>query len=132
MNIEEARDLMLSHATEAMAGTAITYKDVPPPLRDAADAWCRATVKFVDGGQSGFGDGTRKYCRIGILCIEVFAPMGDGGAQADVLAQTALTYLENIRSSPVWYRNIRAADVGPDGGFTKINVYADFEYDDYH
>ena len=133
MNIEEGRDTIAGHATAAvLAGVPITYTDVPPPDLNGTVAWVRITVKFVDGGQRGFGDGVRKFDNIGVLCIEVFAPRGDGGARRDVLAQSAKTYLENVRSSPVWYRNIRAVDVGADGGYDKINVYADFEFTDSH
>jgi hypothetical protein len=133
MNIADARDLIAGHATAAVeAGVPITYTDVPPPDITGTVAWCRITVKILDGKQEGFGDGVRKFCNIGILCIEFFAPHGDGGARRDVLAQIAKTYLENVRSSPIWYRNIRATDVGQDGGFDKINIYADFEFTDIH
>lgn len=133
MNIEEGRNVILGHATASIpGGVPITYTDVPPPDINGTVGWVRITTKFLDGGQKGFGDGVRRYDNLGILCIEIFAPRGDGGARRDVLAQTAKTYLENVRSSPVWYRNIRAVDIGEDGGFEKINIYADFEFTDTH
>lgn len=132
MNIEDARDAMLGHATAGLpVGFTIVYKDVPAALLTGTVSWSRVTVKHVDGGQRGFGDGTRKYVSIGILCVEVFTPVSSG-AEGDTIAQGVKTYLESIKSSPIWYRNIRAVDIGRDGGFEKINVYADFEYEDNH
>jgi hypothetical protein len=130
--IVEAVDIMCGHAAAALGATPTTYSDVPAPLQDGDTMWARVTVKHGGSGGGAMGDGTKRYDRIGILCVEVFGPLGDGGLAAQILAQTVLNSLEDVRSSPVWYRNIRAVDVGPDGGFSKINVYADFEYSDYH
>lgn len=135
MNIEEARDEMLGHATAALPdGFPIAYSDQRPEAALTGTAsWARITVKHVDGKQRGFGgDGTRRFENIGILCIEIFTPVGTGHLAGDRLAQDAKRYIEDVRSSQVWYRNIRAADVGADGGYQKINIYADFEYDDHH
>lgn len=135
MNIEEARDVMLGHATAALpADFLITYTDMQPEQTlDGKSAWSRITVKHLDGGQRGFGgDGTRKFENTGILCIEIFTPVGTGQLSGDRLAYDAKVALENVQSSQVWYRNIRAADVGRDGGYQKINIYAEFEYDDHH
>lgn len=125
---------MLADATNACSGTPITYDDNPPegvPL-DGSSKWVRATVKHAGGGQQGFGDGISKYLRIGTLCIEIFTPVGDNLVMQDTLLEQVVTYIEGRKSYPVWYRNIRAADAGRDGGYSKINVYADFEFESNH
>jgi hypothetical protein len=135
MNITEARDAMLADLTAALPQEfPVSYVDAAPvEALDGRTAWARCTVKHIDGKQRGFGgDGTKKYESIGIACIEIFAPVGTGLTTGDALASDAKRYLEGLRSSQVWYRNIRAADVGMDGGYQKINIYADFSYEDHH
>lgn len=135
MNIKDARDLMLGHATAALPNTFfITYSDLAPEAAlNGRAPWARITCKHLDGGQRGFGgDGTQRYVSAGVLCIEIFTLVGTGYMAADDLAYDAKVYLEGIRSSQVWYRNIRAVDVGQDNGYQKTNIYADFEYDDQH
>lgn len=132
-SITSARDIMLADATNACVGLPIVYGDAPPAMLDGTANWARATIKHAGGGQQGLGtDTTKKYRRFGVLCVELFTVPGDGFTDQDALAEQILTYLENRRSSPIWYRNIRASEAGRDGGYNKINLYADFEYESNH
>lgn len=131
--VAEAYDLMMQHATDACAGVDLVYGDDPPASAlDGTSAWARATSKLAAGGQQGFGDTKSTYNRVGVLCIEIFTPIGDGLTQMQTLVEQVLTNIESRKSYPVWYRNIRAADAGRNGGYNKTNIYADFEYDSKH
>ena len=133
ITVEEARDLMLGHAVASVpVSYTMVFRDVPPSLLTGSQPWARATVKHAGGGQQGFGDGKRKFVRFGTLAVEIFTPRGDGNTEADTIAQGVLVHLEGVRSSQVWYRNIRLADSGADGAFDKASVYADFEYEYHH
>lgn len=131
-SVATARDVMLADATNACSGLTVVYKDAPPAGLDGKTNWARATVKHAGGGQEGFGDGTRKYCRLGTLCIEIFTVPGDGLVDQDLYIDQVMTYIEGRSSSLVWYRNIRASEAGMDGGYEKTNIYADFEYESHH
>lgn len=131
--VATARDIMLADATNACGGLAMTYEDAPPASAlTGTTQWARATVQHAGGGQKGFGDGIQKHLRIGTLCVEIFTPVGDGLTGQDTKCEQVLNYLEGRKSYPIWYRNIRAAEAPRDGGYTKTNVYADFEYESNH
>lgn len=131
--VVEAYDLMLLHGTEACAGITVVYADDPPAAAlDGKLPWARVTVKHAGGGQKGFGDDKQHHLRIGIFCIEIFTPAGDGFTAMHPLVEQALVSIENRKSYPVWYRNIRAAEGVRDGGYQKTNIYANFEYDSLH
>lgn len=131
--VAEAYDQMMDHATQACAGLTVVYGDDPPAAAlTGKTAWARATVKYSYGGQRGFGDNKSKYIRYGIMCIEIFAPKGDGDTLLNTMMEQVLISIENRKSYPVWYRNIRAAGPVPDGGYNKINIYADFQFDSNH
>jgi len=75
-------------------------------------------------------DGKKKYQENGFLLIEVLTPQGDGTVTADTLVQafqTALRTRQSLNAS-VWYTNVRAQEIGPDNGWFKTNVVADFHY----
>lgn len=132
--VAEARDIMLGHGTTAtgLSAAAVVYGDTAPTLTGVEAAWARVTVKHAGGAQRGIGGFIKRYIRFGVLCVELFCRPGSGKQSADNMGQAVLTYLESASSSQVAYRNIRVVDVGQDGGFTKTNVYADFEYDHTH
>lgn len=131
MNVTDARDAIVATARSALPADPfhITYQDLPGVT---ASEWARVTVRMVDRMQRGHGDNRKKYIQTGILCIEVFTPPGDGNTRSDAIVGPALRIIEEANVSGVWYRNIRSVDIGQDGGYTKTNIYADFEIEDVH
>jgi hypothetical protein len=126
-----ARDRICLDATGALPnGFAIAFPD--KPFTVSTESWARITAKHAGRAQKGLGDNKRKFVAFGVLCIEIFTTPGDGLTLNDTLADAAVLYLESAVSSPITYRNIRAVEIGQDGGFTKTNIYADFEYEDHH
>lgn len=132
MTFTEARDIMSLHAIDALpVDFSIAFPDKPYDV--PTSAWARLTIRRAGRSQRGFSDSKKKYVAFGIFSLEIFTRPGDGLTQNDALSDAAVVYLESLAgSSPITYRNIRAVDIGADGGFTKVNIYADFEYEDYH
>jgi hypothetical protein len=132
LTFTEARDAMSRHAMDALPdGFIISFPDKPFDV--PTSPWARLSIRRAGRSQRGFSDNEKKYVSFGIFSLEIFTRPGDGLTQNDALSDAAVVYLESLAgSSPIAYRNIRAVDIGADGGFTKVNIYADFEYEDHH
>lgn len=134
MNRVEARDLIYSHVVAAVPnGVAVLWPDTPQDI-PAGQPWIRPVIRHATGGQASLGDfaGKRRFKHAGVLIIQCYTPVGDGMADSDVLVQAFLTYFETLRSSPMWYRNIRATEIGKDGAAEQVNFLAEFQYDNIH
>lgn len=136
ITLPEAEDLMFGHAVAVVNAAGISTPRIAFPDKPftipTSDSWARITVKPAGRRQRGFSDSKRKWRTFGTLCVELFTLQGDGNTAARAAAETVLVGLESTTSSPIAYRNIRPEYIGPDSGFTKTNIYADFEYDDHH
>lgn len=134
MSPNEARDEMLAIFKIIWddQGYTAVYTDVAgsPPV--ASKPWARPTIKHALGGQASLSSdvGTQIYTQVGTLFIQVFAPAGDGGTEANRLAQLLLVAYSIARGGSVWYRNQRLKNIGSDGAFENVNVLIDFTYDD--
>lgn len=137
MNRDEARDLMSQHVSEAAATLGISvevlWPDTPQDI-PAGAVWLRPTIRHAIGGQDSLQGaiGQRRFRHAGVLMVQIFTPVGDGMTESDSVVQKFLDYFETLRSSPIWYRNIRAMEVGKDGAAEQVNFVADFEYDNIH
>lgn len=132
----EAVDLMMGHLMvwcQANPEVVSLWPDTPQSIPENR-SWVRPTVRHATGGQASLSgeDGTRRWKRAGTFIIQVFTLVGGGASESDALAGSLERYFEGIRSSPVWYRNIRAIEVGKDGSYVQVNFMAEFEYDDFH
>lgn len=132
LTFTEARDIMSQHAVNALPqGFSISWPDKPYDVPQTR--WARVTIRRAGRAQRGFGDGIKKYVAFGVFSLDIFTRPGDGLTLNDDLSDAAVVYLESVAgSSPIAYRNIRAVDIGADGGFTRAQILADFEYEDHH
>lgn len=135
MNRTEARDTIYGHLREATSpsGVAVLWPDTPQNI-PVGHQWLRPVIRHAGGGQKSLGgsDGTRRFGAWGVVIVQVFTPVGDGMTDSDTLVQTLLTYFEAVRSPQLWYRNIRAIEIGKDGAAEQVNFMADFQYDNIH
>lgn len=134
MNRLSAVDEMMGLVASALPVNCIAvYPNTPSEIPTATD-WIRPTVRHSDGGQISLAgeNGARRFIRKGVLVIQCFSPVGDGNKGIDTLVDNFVTKLEAVRNSQVWYRNIRAIEVGKDGSSMQVNVMADFEYENVH
>ena len=135
LTVAEARAeilTLLKAAWDAGAGGApLLYPNVAgePP---ATGSWGRASVIHGTGAQASLANagGLRRWGRQGLVVVEIYSEPGKGLSQQDPLAILVLNAFEG-QTTPgaVWFRNVRYNEVGRDGKWNRVNVIADFEYD---
>lgn len=134
LSFEQARDLMFEVVLAAWphAASNLLWTDLPSDVPPSKAVWGRAILRHEGGGQASLANanGRRRWERVGTLFVQVFAPVGDGSKQGYRTAQVLVDAFQDIKSSPVWYRNARLNEVGTSGAFEQINVMVNFSYDE--
>lgn len=145
LTVGQAREEILSlfkaawDAGDESDGVLVLYDNDSrdPPAAQATDLaatpFARVSVRHSDGGQSSLADesGIRRFARSGTIFVQVFTGRGIGLALSDALVATAIGAFEGERTAGgVWFRNVRAQEIGPDGAWHQVNVLAEFEYDE--
>lgn len=96
--------------------------------------WIRAKLQHIISPQATLGDdlGRRHYTNGGILTVEIRTPFDRGSELWDQIATTIRdAYRGYSTPGGVWFRNARISEIGNDGAWFQVNVYVDFEYDEY-
>ena len=90
--------------------------------------WASTMLRHAGGSQITFGK-PAQFERNGLLTVGVRAQVGKGLSDPYALAKILADAFEG-QSSPsgVWFRNVRIAENGRDGMFTRVNMLADFTY----
>lgn len=135
MNAIQAKDQMMSVFKTAWdaqpVGSVALYPGMPgdPPTGNVL--WARVTVKHATGAQTSLASdtGTRRFTAYGFVWVQVFAPSGDGSTGALAAAQAIVNSYRTARLS-VLFRHVSLIDMGSDGAFSRVDVKANFEYDD--
>jgi len=130
----QATDIMMGHVSANLpAGVTVVWPMTPANVPENT-LWIRPSIQHVGGGQASLSGavGSRRFDRFGMLTIQCFSPVGDGNTDADDLAGTLVNRFEAIRNSQVWYRNIRAIEIGKEGSTVQVNFIADFVYEEIH
>lgn len=143
MDLETAIDEMLSLVNKHWSSETpavndgdvaeLVFDETGNPKSKKHDApWARVTVRHNDGQQRSMGTrGNRRFERSGQVIIQVFAPKSEGVTLRSKLGKIAIDSLEgNSTPGGVWFRNVRAQELGPDGAWSRVNVVADFSYDE--
>ena len=139
--LTQARDEILDVFVTAWLADAntmnvpILYWDVKDDPPAAPNPYVRVNVQHNStGGQATLqGEvGSRRYRRFGQAIAAIWAPIGDGLQDADTYATVARDAFEGTVTSPgnVIFRDVNVVEVGPDGGRFRVNVLAEFEYDE--
>jgi len=94
--------------------------------------WLEYHIQHVEGFQSSLGgEGHRIYRRIGTITVKIFTPNGNGLSDSYALAKVAADVYEGQTSqNGVWFRRVRINEIGSEGTFHQLNMYAEFEYDE--
>jgi len=130
---EQARDEMLALFKTAWGSTYnVLWDDVAGAKPAADEPYARATVIHGAAGQRTMGGaGARRFSRSGSVIVQVFVPRGRGLALADQLSKVAVDAFEAQRTpGDVWFRNVRANEIGGQTTWFQTNVIADFTYDE--
>lgn len=140
-----ARDeiLGLFHAkwtadTPAINGSSVISVEWPrvdskdPP--SANEPYARISIRHTGSSHRAFGKvGERKFTRRGLVTVQVFWPISDGGGLsfAENAAIIARDAYEGVGTdSGIWFRNVYIREIGPTKAWYQINVVAEFEYDE--
>lgn len=141
----EARDEILGLLKTAWdAGTPalnsgqvvrMEWPGVVQPTAPPADApYARPAIRHGRGAQRTLGTvGNRRFTRIGLVTVQVFAPISRGGglSLAESLGIIARDAFEGVgTASGIWFRNVRIQEIGADDIWQQFNVIAEFEYDE--
>jgi hypothetical protein len=106
--------------------------DTPPPP-DAP--YARIRIRHGPSEQASLAGavGSRRFERFGTITVQVFTPLSatDPPTLGENLAAIArAAYEGQSTASQVWFRNVRANEIGEDGPWYQWNVVAEFRYDE--
>lgn len=108
-----------------------------PELPPTDLPWARTTITNTSGDQRSLGGiGSRRFERLGLVQVQIFAPLNDSSRLS--LSETYSTLVRDSlegRATPngVWFRRVYVQDVGVDqdsGAWWQTNVVASFTYDE--
>ena len=95
------------------------------------DPWIRASVTHYSGRQTTIGGPLQRFERRGAFRAEIYVARSRGMSQADLIAKVVSDAFEGQNtSSGIWFRNVRMDEIGPDGIWFRVDVIADFRYDE--
>lgn len=131
----QAVDAVLSVFKTAWDATGYDafYDDTPRDRGDDENPWARATVLHVDGFQATLKspNGQARYERAGLLTVQIFVSSGSGlQATYDLVKIVSDAFEGKSASGGLWFRDVRAREIGRDGAFRQTNVIVRFEYDE--
>lgn len=100
--------------------------------------WARASTQTVIAEQTSLSmnvgeEGKVRYTESGLVFIQLFAPksLGDSQYVAGLLAQVARNaFRRKSTEHCVWFRNARINELDSEDLFYRLNVVAEFEYDE--
>lgn len=119
-------------------GHAVDYENVTPAdgvvfPPTTADPWARVVIRHGPAVQSSLSGAftTQRYTRVGVFIVQIFVTVGQGLSDGRSLAKIVTDAYEGVASPrQVWFRNVRANEIGSDGDWFQINVLVDFTYDE--
>lgn len=95
----------------------------------------RVSVQTVSERQAtlAYAGGTKRYRTDGLVLVQLFAPINSAPAwrqcqRLAVLAKNA--YRGQTASGNIWFRNVRINELLPEVAYHRINVVAEYEFDE--
>ena len=132
MNYQEAIDSIngVFHAAWNPA-YPVKWDDLPGDVPDTETPWAKVHVQHTDGKLSSLGGGKllRKWHRDGVIFVQVFAPAGPGKALAVSLGQVVVDAYQTANTE-IQYKNVQLVEFGAVGAFSRVDIFANFDYDD--
>ncbi len=103
-------------------------------LGDADDYWARTSIQTVDQTQSVLRgvEGARESA-IGLVFVQMFFPVSEPTAWRNgstIAAAVRKSFARRTESGTVWFRGRRINELGLEGTHHRLNVVAEFEYDE--
>lgn len=143
---QQARKQMLAHVDtcwQAGAGAivgyipAIRWQGVEEGALPGADKfWMRASTQGVDNRQRGHmmpevGISKPVHDNIGLIILQIFAPMKSPGAYAkgELLSELGQgMFMASDIGGSIWFRNPRIRELDHDSSWFRWNVIADYQF----
>ncbi len=144
-NYISAIDQMFNLVNQAFIADASSTVGYVPEIRwqgvpeqnapDASKYWLRVSQQTTSEGQITLRDenGVRRYQTIGVLFVQVFCPKSevDAMAKGRLLAVIARnSFRGKTTSGKVIFSNVRIKELPPEESAYRLNVVADYEYDE--
>jgi hypothetical protein len=145
INYTLARDEIYAEAYNAVQNNASPFGYVPEirykddrlnTTPDASKVWMRFSMDTVIETQSGLsndvtGPGKRRFCVDGLFFIQIFAPMSQSDTREKVnsFAQAIKDALRKHKGDVI-LRNIRVNELPTENMQYRLNVVAQYEYDE--
>lgn len=103
------------------------------PIPDGSKFWVRVSKDTVFEQQRTLSPGFRKYEATGLIFVQLFCPKSNHqafelGQQLAVVARNA--FRGKSTENCIWFRNVRINEIPPEELFYRINIIAEFEYDE--
>lgn len=129
--LEVVEAIYLQFTTQWADTSVLTFEGETFDPNAVTVSWVRVSHNIAVSGQSTFGKvGNRKFNRVGLVFVEVYAPENEGVASLITLSEKALSSLEAITLSTACLMNgiIRSAPKEP--GWIRRNVEIEFFYEE--
>jgi len=149
-NYEGARDEIYALLNTAWLAGAAAIVGYVPEIRwqgvtketkiDESKFWARASMQSVDAEQASLSNcagaiGQKHYTDFGLIFVQLFAPMAAQQATVKLgrLAMLARNVYRGVSTdNKVWFRNARINTLPDELQFHRLNVVAEYEYDELH
>lgn len=109
-----------------------------PEKPDGSLFWARCSASNVVEPQTSLSNcveqpGNSRYTPVGVVIVQLFCPKSDATAmeKGRLLAQVARNAFRG-KTTPgkVWFRNARIHEIEPEDLFYRLNIIAEYEYDE--
>lgn len=133
LTYEQAYDEILTTFKNAWdtTGHKAFYENIEDDRETDDSAFAKIQVTHSGSRQDTLGGiGSRTFRRSGIVTIRIYTQAGKGLQESHQLAKVATDAFEGKSVSGIWFRNVRAIEIGREGSFYQVNVIAEFEYDE--
>ena len=124
-----ARESIYQHFVTGWGSTsAFTFdgEDFTPP---ESDPWVRLVVRHAASQQASLGGlGNRKFDRAGLVIVQVFTPLDQGAAAADVLVEKVMEIFEGKTIDLIRFVSVTPQEIGPLEAWFQAGADCPFEW----
>lgn len=104
--------------------------------------WARVSRQTIDASQSSLSAcvtniGKSRYTEYGLIFVQLFGPVADPESlyklsRAAQILRNAFRAKEMSGQATIWFRRARINELPQEERFTRLNVVAEFEYDEIY
>lgn len=112
----------------------IQYRNLP----DTSKYWARVSIQTIFEEQASLSNGVglagkRRFESSGLVFVQIFCPKSDArafekGKLLAVIARDA--FRGKSTESAIFFRNVRIQEIPQEDNFERLNIVAEFEYDE--